>query len=132
MENYKLIRLEEVTQITGISGQTINNWYRFAKQNPNNEYAKMLPPVIQQGARQTRYWKEDTIGQLIEFQRKIPKGRNGILGDVTQKSQRAKKNGTSNDYIFEIDKILRSHRVDPSVIDEVKRILMQAVEAKEK
>lgn len=81
----RLLRLEEVAILIGSSGKSINNWYMFRKQNPDNEYAKMLPDFIQQGARQTRYWKESDVWKLIEFKQSIPQGRNGIMGCITQK-----------------------------------------------
>lgn len=81
----RLLRLEEVAILIGSSGKSINNWYMFRKQNPDNEYAKMLPDFIQQGARQTRYWKESDVWKLINFKQSIPQGRNGIMGCITQK-----------------------------------------------
>lgn len=80
-----LLKLEEVAVLIGSSGKSINNWYMFKKQYPNNAYAKMLPEFIQQGARQTRYWKKSDIWKLIKFKSSIPQGRNGIMGSVTQK-----------------------------------------------
>ena len=81
----RLLRIEEVAIIIGSSSKSINNWYWFRRENPDNEYAKMLPDFIQEGARQTRYWKESDIWKLIEFKNAIPQGRNGIMGSVTQK-----------------------------------------------
>lgn len=81
----RLLRIEEVAIIIGSSSKSINNWYWFRRENPDNEYAKMLPDFIQEGARQTRYWRESDIWKLIEFKNAIPQGRNGIMGSVTQK-----------------------------------------------
>lgn len=81
----KLLKLEEVAILIGSSGKSINNWYWFKRENPDNEYAKMLPDYVQEGARQTRYWKESDIWKLIEFKKSIPQGRNGIMGSITQK-----------------------------------------------
>ena len=81
----ELLRLEEVAILIGSSGKSINNWYMFRKQNPDNEYAKMLPDFIQQGERQTRYWRREDIWKLIQFKQSIPQGRNGIMGSITQK-----------------------------------------------
>lgn len=85
MSSEKLLKLEEVAIIVGTSSKSINNWYWFKRENPDNEYAQMLPDYIQEGARQTRYWKESDIWKLIEFKSSIPQGRNGIMGCVTQK-----------------------------------------------
>lgn len=92
MQEERLLKLEEVALRVDVSFKTINNWYMFRKQNPDNEYAKMLPDFIQSGARQTRYWRESDIWKLIEFKQAIPQGRNGIMGDITQKYYRKKDN----------------------------------------
>jgi len=81
----RLYNVTEVALIVNSSINSINNWYRFKKQNPDNEYAKILPDFIQKGQRRTRYWKQSDIDKLLEFKSKLPKGRNGILGSVTQK-----------------------------------------------
>ena len=92
----KLLRLEEVAVIIGSSSKSINNWYWFKREDPDNEYAKMLPEYIQKGPRQTRYWRECDIWKLIEFKSSIPQGRNGIMGRITQKYYRTEK-GENND-----------------------------------
>ena len=81
----RLLRLEEVAILIGSSGKSINNWYMFKKQYPDNAYAKILPEFIQEGERQTRYWKESDIWRLIKFKSSIPQGRNGVMGSITQK-----------------------------------------------
>lgn len=81
----KLLRLEEVALLVGCSSKTINNWYAWKRTNPDHELVKLLPDFIQSGARQTRYWKQSDVWQLIQFRSSIPQGRNGILGSVTQK-----------------------------------------------
>lgn len=81
----ELLRLEEVAIKVGVSFKSINNWYMFKKANPDNEYAKMLPEFIQEGARQTRFWKASDIDKLIKFKEAIPHGRHGIMGSITQK-----------------------------------------------
>lgn len=85
------LRVEEVALLVGCSVKTINNWYWFKASHPDNEYAKMLPDFIRKGAKGTRYWDKDDMWQIIEFRQKLPKGRNGILGDVTQKYYRKAK-----------------------------------------
>ena len=92
MQEERLLKLEEVALRVDVSFKTINNWYMFKKQNPDNEYAKLLPDFIQSGARQTRYWRESDIWKLIEFKQAIPQGRNGIMGEITQKYYRKKDN----------------------------------------
>ena len=83
-------RIEFVAIMVGTSTQSINNWYRWKKQNPSHPLAAMLPDYAQEGARQMRLWHASDIDQLIQFKNLIPHGRNGILGDVTQKYIRNK------------------------------------------
>lgn len=90
-----LLRVEEVALLIDSSVKTIQNWYQFKRAQPENEYAQMLPDYVQEGGRQKRYWKESDIPKLLEFKRKIPKGRNGILGCVTQKYYHKKKKEVS-------------------------------------
>lgn len=87
----KLLRIEEVALLIGASTQTINNWYRWKKTNPEHPMAKLLPDYIQEGNRQMRFWKKSDVWSIVEFKNTIPHGRNGILGDITQKKSRRKK-----------------------------------------
>lgn len=81
----RLLKIEEVSVMIGTSAPAINYWYRFKKAYPDNEYAKMLPPFIQHGGRQTRYWKQSDIPRLIAFRNNLPHGRRGVLSPITQK-----------------------------------------------
>ena len=86
--NEKLLRIEEVALLIDSSTQTINNWYRWKALHPEHPLAQKLPDYIQNGARQTRYWKKSDIWSITEFKNSIPHGRSGILGEVTQKKSR--------------------------------------------
>ena len=81
----KLLRIEEVAVRLGCSSKSINNWYWFRREYPDNEYAKMLPDYFQEGPRKTRFWREEDIPKLKMFKDSIPQGRGGIMGCVTQK-----------------------------------------------
>lgn len=86
MKTVQRLRIEEVAIRIGVSVNTVNSWYRFKKQNPDDEYAKMLPDYTQEGGdRSVRYWTEQDIDKLLEFKNKRPTGRNGVMGIVTQK-----------------------------------------------
>lgn len=91
MAESRLLKIEEVAILIGSSSKSINNWYWFKRENPDDEYAKILPDYIQEGARQTRYWRESDIWKLIEFKQSIPMGRNGIMGSITQKYYKKKE-----------------------------------------
>ena len=87
----KKFKAIEVALLLNISVPTLNNWYLFKRQNPDNEYAQMLPDPIQVAPRQTRYWDEADIPKLIEFKSNIVWGRSGFMGSVTQKYAKYKK-----------------------------------------
>ena len=81
----RLLNATEVALAAGISVHTLDLWYRFKKQNPENEYVKILPSYTKKTMKSNRYWKQNDVWKLIEFKKRIPKGRNGIMGSVTQK-----------------------------------------------
>lgn len=91
MENKQLLKIEEVAVLLGVSVKTINNWYWFKRENPDDEFAKILPNYIQEGERQTRYWRFEDLIDLQEFKKYIPRGRNGVMSKVTQKYLKNKK-----------------------------------------
>ena len=80
-----LLRIEEVAVLCGVSVQTINNWYKFKATYPDNDYAKMLPEIIRVGNRNQKFWDKADIQRFINFKRAIPKGRKGVMGDITQR-----------------------------------------------
>lgn len=87
----ELLRVEEVAVEIKSSINSINNWYRFKRENPDNKYAKLLPDFYQfEGPRQTRYWKKSDIPRLIDFKTTIPKGCAGVMGSVTQRYYKKK------------------------------------------
>ncbi len=90
----RLVKIEELAVMINSSVQTINNWYRWKKIYPDNEYAKLLPDYIQNGSRKTRYWKTSDVWKIVEFKCKIPHGRNGILGEITQAKRRRQNDRT--------------------------------------
>lgn len=92
MEN--LLRIEEVSILVNVSVKSINEWYVFKRTEPDNEYAKLLPEFIKDNTGR-RLWKESDIEKLIKFHETIPKGRNGIMGRVTQRyyKNRGRKDG---------------------------------------
>jgi hypothetical protein len=79
------LKIEEVAVAVGVSVQSINNWYRFKKENPDNEYAQMLPEYTQIGNRGQRFWDKADLTKLLNFKRAMPKGCKGVMGSVTQK-----------------------------------------------
>lgn len=87
-----LLKIEEVAVLIDSSIQTINIWYQWKRANPENEFALLLPDYIQKGTRNTRYWHQKDIPRLIKFKQSVPHGRNGVMGEITQR-RKEKKNG---------------------------------------
>lgn len=93
----ELLKLEEVAVLIGSSGKSINTWYIFKRENPDNEFAQMLPNYEQMGTKGTRYWHKSDLWKLIQFKNSIPKGRGGVMGNVTQKYYRKKREREENE-----------------------------------
>ena len=85
MEGY--IKIEELAMRIDSSTQTINNWYKWKRENPDNELAQLLPAYLQDGKRQTRYWNVSDIWRFIEFKTAIVHGRNGIMGQSRKRRE---------------------------------------------
>lgn len=82
----KWLKVEEVALLINSSRNTVENWYRFKRLHPDDPMAKMLPDYIQpEGKRQTRYWAYSAIPHLLEYKANIIKGRNGKMGEITQR-----------------------------------------------
>ena len=79
MRREDLLNVTEVCMYIGRSPHTINYWYKWKQENPNSELAKLLPDYIQDGNRQTRYWRREDLWRLIEFKQRVPQGRAGIM-----------------------------------------------------
>ena len=90
------LKIAEVATLLECSVNTIESWYRFKRSNPTNKYAMMLPEPYKKddALRATRYWKQSDIYKLIEFKTSIPRGKNGVMGCVTQKY--VKKKGATH------------------------------------
>lgn len=79
------LNVTEVSVIIGTSIQTINSWYKFKKENPENELAQKLPDYVREGSKHTRYWNKDDMWKFMEFKANVPMGRYGVMGSVTQR-----------------------------------------------
>lgn len=90
----KLLKVNEVSLLVGSSTQTISSWYRWKNLHPDHELAKLLPEYTRNGNKHIRYWRADDVWRLIQFKQNIKQGRNGIMGDVTQKYVKKKERST--------------------------------------
>ena len=93
----KLLRIEEVAIAVGVCAQTVTNWYRWKKLNPDNPLASLLPEYVQDGERQKRFWKNSDVWKLIQFKNSIPRGRDGMMGQVTGSKYRKHKKENNKD-----------------------------------
>ena len=81
-----LLTMDEVAVAVGVTRQTIYLWYKYKAEKPDSEYAKLLPECIVIGRQ--RFWNKSDINNLRRYKKALPKGRNGVMGDVTQKYAR--------------------------------------------
>ena len=80
-----LLKIEEVAVLCGVSVQTINNWYRFKRENPTNEYARLLPDYETIGGHGQRFWDKSDVNSLVSFKDRMPKGCKGVMGKKKKK-----------------------------------------------
>lgn len=77
--------------MTGVSVKTLDIWYMWKRLHPEHELAQLLPEYVQEGKRHKRYWEYDAIYQILEFRKAMPRGRSGLMGEVTQKYIRKRR-----------------------------------------
>ena len=87
MRDTKMLTASNVANKLNISVKTLTNWYKWAFddaiQKPEN-YPK-LPEYTQSYQRGPRLWTESDVEQLKLFQSWLPRGRNGVMGEVSSK-----------------------------------------------
>lgn len=84
----RLLSSQEVALLINRYPSTLTLWYKWKRENPDHELAKLLPDYIQEHPRSKRLWKESDVYKLIEFERNIVMGRKGVMGSVTQRYQK--------------------------------------------
>lgn len=94
-DRQNLLNVQELSMLIGSSIQTIGSWYRWKALNPEHELANLIPDFIRIGNRNTRYWNRSDVWKLLEFKQRIPQGRNGVMGAVTQKYVKKKPKETT-------------------------------------
>lgn len=88
----RLLKPMEVALLANTTVPTLNMWYKWKKLNPEHELAQLLPEPVRGGYNgNTRFWKESDVYHIIEFKARIPRGRDGIMGEVTQKYVKKRK-----------------------------------------
>lgn len=86
------LNINAVAQLVGVTPLTINHWYKFKKENPEHELAKMLPDYSQAYATAPRLWSYGAIRELIKFKETRPLGCGGQMGSVTKRYYKKKGN----------------------------------------
>lgn len=93
----RLMRIEEVAMVLNVNQYTIERWYKFKRENPDNQYVSLLPDFVYQTNsknRSVRYWRPCDIKKFQEFQETIVKGTKGFMGSVTNlQKKRSEKDG---------------------------------------
>ena len=98
MADERKLKVQEVAVAIDASVQTINGWYKFKKENPDNELAKLLPDYTrEESGKRTRYWNQSDIWKMIQFKKSIPQGCRGVMGSVTQRYCRKKSEKEQED-----------------------------------
>ncbi len=74
----------KVAQHLDITVVTLTNWYTWYN---NDKYVKPantpeLPKYEQVHERAARYWNESDLHKLEKFKEWVPKGRNGVMGQL--------------------------------------------------
>ena len=87
------MKIEEVAMRVGVSVQTLNRWYKFKKENPEDEISKKLPEyrMINTLNGKARDWTDAAVWQLIAFKASVKPGRNGKMGKYGGKGTHGKK-----------------------------------------
>jgi hypothetical protein len=91
----ELITASKVANALDISVKTLTTWYKWYNDpdevKPDN--MPILPDYKQKNPQAPRYWKKSDIKKIKEFKMWLPRGRNGVMGNLT--NQYSKKKGNS-------------------------------------
>lgn len=85
------LNVYEVCQALNISVYTLNNWYRFKKEFPNDELAKLLPDYYKKHEKSQRYWNKNDIKKLLKFKQTRKLGSQGQMSKTIQKYKKKGK-----------------------------------------
>ena len=90
------LRIEQVAILVGVSTQTLNRWYKFKRENPEDEVSKQLPDYdtadISRGLGYIRLWESEDVWKLIEFKQNVHPGRSGRMGKYGGRGTHGKNN----------------------------------------
>lgn len=89
----------EVCNNLGISVKTLTNWYKWYY-NDDFEKPKNIPvlPMYEQTHKNgPRFWTVECVEKLKEFQKSLPKGRNGVMGAFSKRYWSNYEKGKENE-----------------------------------
>jgi hypothetical protein len=86
---HELLSASKVAQHLDISVTTLTNWYKWydesIRTNTLPSTTPPLPAYLQKTERGPRQWYLQDLPMLESFQKWIPKGRGGLMGDVSSR-----------------------------------------------
>lgn len=87
------MKIEQVAMRLGVSVQTLNRWYKYKKQNPEDTLAQGIPQytLINTSRGRVRFWTEEDVWNLIKFKQSIVSGRAGKMGRYGGKGTNGEK-----------------------------------------
>lgn len=89
-----MLTASNVANMLDISVKTLTNWYQWYHDESikkPDEFPK-LPEYVQENKNSPRYWTKEDVKQLRKFQKWMPRGRGGVMGEVSCKFYNKKKN----------------------------------------
>ena len=86
-ETIEMLKATKVSQQLDICTKTLDMWYKFYfdKSIPKPDDMPELPMYHQDHPRGPRYWKVTDIPKLQAFKEWIPRGRNGVMSEISTK-----------------------------------------------
>lgn len=87
----KLLTANQVCNEVGISIFTLNNWYRYKRENPNDDLARILPDYTKEFTTSPRQWRRADIKKLLKFKQTRNLGSKGQMAKTIQKYYKKEK-----------------------------------------
>lgn len=81
----KLLTADEVCKELNISIFTLNNWYRYKRENPEDDLAQILPEYTKRTATSPRQWRRGDLKKLTKFKETRKLGSKGQMSKSLQK-----------------------------------------------
>lgn len=86
-----MLDINQVCKRIKVSVYTVENWYRFKREHPEDELALLLPDYYKEHINSRKFWKKEDIKKLKEFKSVRKLGRNGQMSETIQKYRKRRK-----------------------------------------